>query len=122
LCVFCLHAIQRNVIASTSSFLQTLKPPAPKNKDKDFYTFKSESCCFLALDVMPMPQAEKHAGKQVDLTTRRSGARPHNGKQTCKRVLFFVTVTRNACRRSGCFRFGYRQPPRPKSRVRVVSS
>ncbi len=38
--LFCLssvfHAIQRNVIASTSSFLQTLKPPAPKNKDKDF--------------------------------------------------------------------------------------
>jgi hypothetical protein len=30
------HAMQRNVIASTSSFLQTLKPPAPKNKDKDF--------------------------------------------------------------------------------------
>ena len=25
-----------NVIASTSTFLQTLKPPAPKNKDKDF--------------------------------------------------------------------------------------
>jgi hypothetical protein len=37
----------------------------------------------LALDVMLMPQAEKHAGKQVDLTTHRSGARPHNGKQTC---------------------------------------
>ncbi len=38
--LFCLssvfYAIQRNVIASTSTFLQTLKPPAPKNKDKDF--------------------------------------------------------------------------------------
>ncbi len=80
----------------------------------------SEPCCFLALDVMLTPQAERYAGKQVDLTTHRSGARPHNGKQNV--VCFSFTVTRNACRRSGFFRFGYRQPPRPKSRVRVVSS